>query len=60
MSLIRFIVRRVVEIAITMFIISTLIFILFRLMPGDPAAMVVNPRMTPELKRNFENTVRTG
>jgi peptide/nickel transport system permease protein len=46
----RFILRRVLEILITLFIITTLIFILFRLMPADPAAMVVSPRMTPELK----------
>ena len=50
MSLTRFVIRRVLEIVITLFIIATLIFILFRMMPGDPAAMVVSPRMTPELK----------
>jgi peptide/nickel transport system permease protein len=50
MSLTRFVIRRVLEIVITLFIIATLIFILFRMMSGDPAAMVVSPRMTPELK----------
>ena len=50
MSMLKFIVRRLIEILITLFIITTLIFILFRLMPSDPAAMVVSPRMTPELK----------
>lgn len=50
MSMFKFILKRVGEILITLFIITTLIFILFRLMPGDPAAMVVSPRMTPELK----------
>jgi peptide/nickel transport system permease protein len=50
MSMIKFIIKRVIEILITLFIITTLIFILFRLMPADPAAMVVSPRMTPELK----------
>ena len=48
--MLKFIVRRVIEIAITLFIITTLIFILFRLMPSDPASMVISPRMTPELK----------
>jgi len=46
----KFLVRRGIEILITLFIITTLIFILFRLMPSDPASMVVSPRMTPELK----------
>lgn len=50
MSMFKFILKRAGEILITLFIITTLIFILFRLMPGDPAAMVVSPRMTPELK----------
>ncbi len=50
MSMMKFILRRLVEIVITLFIITTLIFILFRLMPSDPAAMVISPRMTPELK----------
>jgi peptide/nickel transport system permease protein len=50
MSMVKFIIKRVIEILITLFIITTLIFILFRLMPADPAAMVVSPRMTPELK----------
>jgi peptide/nickel transport system permease protein len=50
MSMLKFIVRRVIEILITLFIITTLIFILFRLMPSDPASMVISPRMTPELK----------
>jgi len=51
MSMARFIIRRIIEIVIALFIIMTLIFILFRLMPSDPAAMVISPRMTPELKQ---------
>ncbi len=46
----KFLTRRILEIFITLFIITTLIFILFRLMPADPASMVISPRMTPELK----------
>lgn len=45
-----FLVRRILEIAVTMFIIATLIFVLFRIMPGDPTMVVLNPRMTPEVK----------
>ncbi len=50
MSLYRYVARRVIEIVITFFIISVLVFLLFRVMPGDPASMVISPRMTPELK----------
>jgi peptide/nickel transport system permease protein len=50
MSMVKFLTKRVLEIFITLFIIATLIFVLFRLMPGDPAAAVISPRMTPELR----------
>lgn len=49
MSMIKFVVRRVFEIVITLFIIATLVFLLFRMMPGD-ASSVVSAKMTPELK----------
>jgi peptide/nickel transport system permease protein len=50
MSLTRFIAKRIAEIMVTLFIIATLIFILFRLMPGDPLAALINPRWTAEMK----------
>lgn len=50
MSVHRYIARRILEIIVTFFIIAVLIFILFRIMPGDPASMVISPRMTPEMK----------
>lgn len=53
MSMTRFVVRRVLEIVVTLFIIATLIFALYRLMPSDPASMVLNAKMTPELKETL-------
>ncbi len=50
MSMSKFVARRVLEIVITLFIIATLVFVLFRIMPGDPASRIINPKMTPELK----------
>ncbi|MBU7031662.1 MAG: ABC transporter permease [Theionarchaea archaeon] len=50
MSLYRFVAKRIIEIIVTFFIIAILVFVLFRIMPGDPASMVISPRMTPELK----------
>jgi len=50
MSLYRFVAKRIIEIIVTFFIITILVFVLFRIMPGDPASMVISPRMTPELK----------
>jgi len=51
MAMTKYLARRIIEILITLFIITTLIFILFRAMPGDPASLVLSPRMTPEIKQ---------
>jgi len=48
MGLRRFIFRRLVEIAVIFFVIMTVLFILFRLAPGDPVSRMVDPSMTPE------------
>jgi len=53
MSMTKFVMRRVLEIFITMLIIATLIFALYRLMPADPASMVLNAKMTPELRETL-------
>jgi peptide/nickel transport system permease protein len=59
MTMTKFVVRRILEILTTLFIIATLIFFLFRLAPGGPSEAdsgeriyytVLNPRMTPESK----------
>jgi peptide/nickel transport system permease protein len=48
MGLKRFILRRLVEIAVIFFVIMTVLFVLFRLAPGDPVSRMVDPSMTPE------------
>ncbi len=59
MSMLKFVLRRIIQIGITLLIIATFVFILFRLMPGSPEAAdtpdrmyysILSPRMTPELK----------
>ena len=44
----RFIFKRLIEILIIFFVILTVLFLLFRLSPGDPVAKMVDPTMTPE------------
>jgi peptide/nickel transport system permease protein len=48
MSLSRYILRRLIEIFISFFIIMTLLFFLFHLAPGDPTARLVDPNMSAE------------
>jgi ABC-type dipeptide/oligopeptide/nickel transport systems, permease components len=50
MGLTKYLFRRVIEGAITLFIVITIIFLLFRIMPGDPLSTVMDPKMTPEVK----------
>jgi peptide/nickel transport system permease protein len=48
MELRRYIVRRLIQIAIIFFVILTVLFLLFRLAPGDPLSRMVDPSMRPE------------
>lgn len=50
MSVLTFAAKRIVAVAIIVFILVSVVFILFRAMPTDPVAMVISPKMTPELK----------
>jgi len=48
MELWQYIGRRLIQIAIIFFVIITVLFLLFRLAPGDPVSRMVDPDMTPE------------
>jgi len=48
MELRKYIGRRLVQIFIIFFVILTVLFLLFRLAPGDPVSRMVDPDMTPE------------
>jgi peptide/nickel transport system permease protein len=48
MELRRYIFRRMIQIIIIFFVILTVLFLLFRLAPGDPVSRMIDPDMTPE------------
>jgi len=48
MELRKYIARRLVQIIVIFFVILTVLFLLFRLAPGDPVSRMVDPDMTPE------------
>ncbi len=48
MELRRYIARRMIQVVIIFFLILTVLFLLFRLAPGDPVSMMVDPDMTHE------------
>ncbi len=53
MELNKFILRRLIEITLIFFVILTVLFLLFRLAPGDPVSRMVDPNMTPEDARHL-------
>ncbi len=57
MGLNRYIFKRLVEIAVIFFVIMTILFVLFRLAPGDPVARMVDPSMTPEDARRLKESL---
>ena len=48
MELWRYISRRLIQIVVIFFVILTVLFLLFRLAPGDPVSRMVDPNLTPE------------
>lgn len=48
MELWKYIIRRLVQIAVIFFVILTVLFFLFRFAPGDPVSRMVDPNLTPE------------
>ncbi len=49
-SLSKYIAKRLLQMVITLFVLSTLIFLLFRLVPGDPVSMYLDAGMSAEAK----------
>jgi len=43
--------RRVGYGLITLFVIMTLNFVIFRIMPGDPVSLIISPEFTPEVRQ---------
>ncbi|OIB55276.1 ABC transporter permease [Natrialba sp. SSL1] len=46
----RYILRRFALMVTSLFIVISVLFVLFRLVPGDPMATVQDPRMSPEVQ----------
>ena len=48
MGLQTYIVKRAAQTFVTILIVLILMFVLFRLMPGDPVSLAINPSLTPD------------
>ncbi|GEM_PF-289325 len=52
MTIGKFVLKRGIHAVITVFIVLTLMFLVFRVFPADPAALLVDPTMCPDLKHD--------
>lgn len=53
MSKASFVVRRILQLMVTFWAVGTVLFFLFRLMPGNPTSYVISPQMTPEARQRI-------
>jgi peptide/nickel transport system permease protein len=53
MEMKKFILKRGIEIIIIFFVILTVLFLLFRMAPGDPISRMIDPTMSPEDARQL-------
>jgi peptide/nickel transport system permease protein len=53
MGKVNFFVRRTVQLVVTLWAIASALFMLFRLMPGNPTSYIISPQMTPEVRRQI-------
>jgi peptide/nickel transport system permease protein len=53
MEIRKFIFKRLIEILVIFFVILTVLFVLFRISPGDPLSRILDPNMTPEDARRL-------
>lgn len=49
----RYILIRLVLMGISFFSVATVLFVLFRVMPGDPVSLIVSPQMSAESRRQL-------
>ena len=48
MGLRSFLIKRAAQTVVTIIVVLVLMFVLFRLMPGDPVAFLIQPGLTPQ------------
>ncbi|PIU68118.1 MAG: ABC transporter permease [Armatimonadetes bacterium CG07_land_8_20_14_0_80_40_9] len=53
MNMYRYIGGRLLQIIFTLFLIIAIMFVIFRIMPGDPASLLIDPKMPPEAKASL-------
>lgn len=53
MGKLQFTIRRIFQLVLTLWAIGTILFALFRLMPGDPTSYIISPQMDAESRQQI-------
>lgn len=53
MGKLNFFIRRTFQLFVTLWAVATALFMLFRLMPGDPTSYIISPQMSPEVRKQI-------
>ena len=53
MGKLEFAIRRVFQLVLTLWAVGTMLFVIFRLMPGDPTSYILSPGMDAEARRQI-------
>lgn len=53
MGKLNFFIRRTLQLFVTLWAVATALFMLFRLMPGDPTSYIISPQMSPEVRQRI-------
>jgi len=51
----KYIIQRIILMGFTLFMVATLMFFLFRLLPGDPTMTVLSPALNPEAQKAMKH-----
>lgn len=49
----QYVLRRFALMLVSLFVVLTVLFVLFRMVPGDPLSTILTPRMTPEVRQRM-------
>jgi len=53
----RYVLRRVTALAVTLFFVSVLVFVVIRVLPGDPALIMLGPDSSPEVAARLRTSM---
>jgi peptide/nickel transport system permease protein len=57
--MIKYLINRIVLMVVTLFVLATLMFFMFRMLPGDPTMTVISSALNPKAQEEMSSTPLT-